>query len=370
MAGSMGRRTFLQGLGAVGACTTALGGVSLLTGCEPTPPPSPTLLGTHPGAEEQATAWGRRLQDLEVFDGRVYAGYGDWGANTGPIPIDAWDVVLGEWANEGSLDTESTWMVRRVGDRLVVPFIDPKGNSGDLAVRSAGSATWTTLALGAGEAGTLHCFDAATLDGTDLWVVGAVRPGRNAAVWRSPSGVGGDWVVADLVTSVSSQWMRLVGIAPLEGRLHVCGYAMTDGGAVTPLVGRSGDAVSWTEEAGFTYDAGAGVHRVGHEPVPFDGGMVRLRSWPSPIANTASELIWFDGTSITVGPELAFAATVDHRGWLWYLDQNGDVCLRLTWAGPSNVAAPGPAGGSCLAVDGQQVYVGTVDSELYVLEFT
>lgn len=42
------------------------------------------LLGTHPQAASQPTAIGQRILDLELLKGRLYAGFGDYGANTGP----------------------------------------------------------------------------------------------------------------------------------------------------------------------------------------------------------------------------------------------------------------------------------------------
>jgi hypothetical protein len=376
MAGLIGRRSFLRGVGAAGAYAGVSGVVPALSArsCEkpppPPPPPEPALLGVHPGAAAQPTAWGRRLQELAVFDGRVFAGYGDWGANTGPLAVDAWDIAMGDWVHEATLVTESTWVLRVLGDRLVAPFIDPAGNHGDLAVRAAGSATWTTHVLGEGTAGSLHCFDAATLDGTDLWVVGARRPGRDAAVWRSPSGLGGDWVVADVVASVDSHWMRLVTLVEHEGRLLTSGYSVDETNTATAFSGRAGDLDGWADAPDYTFDVGAGVHRVGHDPAVFDGGVVRTRSWPSPAANTPYELVWFDGATITVGPELAYALAVDERGWLWYLDQTGALCVRTSRAGASAVMAAGPPGASCLAVAGDRVYVGTEASELWVLDFS
>jgi hypothetical protein len=327
-----------------------------------------TLLGTHPGADAQPTAWGARLQDLAVFDGRVFAGYGDWSVNTGPIAMWAWDLALGDWVDEGLLDTEGTWVLRVLGDRLAVPFIDTRDNTGDLAVRAIGSSTWTTHALGAGTAATRHCFDVASLDGTDLWAAGARRVNRDAAIWRSPSGTGGDWTMVHTAPSLDDRWMRFITLGLLDGQLFTSGYAMDDDGNAESFAGQAGDLGGWSAAAAFTFDSGGGVHRAGHRPLAFDGGLVRLRGTPHPFA--ASDVLWFDGTTLAVGPETARHLAVDDHGWLWSIDATGAVQLRTTWAGPTSTVVPGPADASCLAIDGDHVYVGTTSSELYVVDFT
>jgi len=92
---------------------------------------------------------------------------------------------------------------------------------------------------------------------------------------------------------------------------------------------------------------------------------VRRRSWPSTAA--AVDVLFFDGSSLAVGPDLAFDHTVDERGWLWFLAQDGTIRWQPSWSTPSIEWATAPAGASCIAVDASAVYVGTATSELYRL---
>ena len=303
------RREFMRrvGVGAAAAWAapvilTQVAAAGTSAGPDPDPDPpdlprDPTLLGVHPQAAAQPTAWGRRLQDLAVFDGIVFCGYGDWGANTGPIAASGWRLADSQFVNEASLDTECTWLLRRVGSRLVIPFIDPGANTGDLAVRSLGSETWTTIATGASGAGSLHTFDVATSNGTDLWVAGARRGAATATVWHSPSGLGSDWVVSlDTPPPGGAGWFaRYTAISVYQGSLYVSGYQVSPSNIGFGIVAKRFDGANWVDAP--EYSLGAGVHRHGHEPQGFDGGVMRRITNPEPLADRA--LLYFDGTTLT-----------------------------------------------------------------------
>src|SRR4051794_3154575 len=48
---------------------------------------APVLRTVNEWAASQPTAWGKPLMELRAWKGRVYAGYGDYDGNTGPIQI-------------------------------------------------------------------------------------------------------------------------------------------------------------------------------------------------------------------------------------------------------------------------------------------
>lgn len=338
----------------------SVGGVTSTTTSTTVAPTPPALLGTHTHAAAQSTAWGQRLQEMLVFDGIVFVGYGDWNANTGRIWAGGWDISAAGFVYESQLDTENTWLHRVVNGRLVVPFIDPRSNSGDLARRSAGSAVWSTLPIGGGSAGSLHSFDVASYDGTDLWVVGS-RTGSNVgSVWRSPSGNGGDWVeVLTFAPPVGWDFARYNHIVHYNGRIYVSGYYFS-GNPVTAIPGQAWDGSSWV--AAPEYTLFAGVHRFGHRALLFDGMAVRLYAWPS--GYTAYPMLFFDGTTITVGAS-AYHHNVDDQGRLWWIDGAGDIYRQDPGGGSPTFIVAGPAGASCLAVQGTDLYIGTTASQIW-----
>lgn len=59
----------------------------------------PTPLPDHPWARRQATSMDASLRDVRGFHGRVYFGYGDLNANTGPIDLASLDPTTKSWTN-------------------------------------------------------------------------------------------------------------------------------------------------------------------------------------------------------------------------------------------------------------------------------
>jgi hypothetical protein len=70
----------------------------------------------------------RGVQDLQLYQGRIYVGCGDWNENRGPIQI--WSFApptagtTPDYAREFSVDDESVDTLRVYGDTLLVPGID------------------------------------------------------------------------------------------------------------------------------------------------------------------------------------------------------------------------------------------------------
>lgn len=65
--------------------------------------------------------------DIKVFEGKVYVGSGDYGANTGPIVIWAYDIASGKWVSTGSVRDEAVTSFKVIGGKLTIPGIDPMG---------------------------------------------------------------------------------------------------------------------------------------------------------------------------------------------------------------------------------------------------
>lgn len=107
----------------------------------------PVLLGRIEQAFAQPTAFGRAIATLQVFDGRLYAGYGDFTADTGPIAIVPVDPATGRiGVSLLSYATEAVYGFRQIGDELFAADIDPRGTrQGGFArgVSRDGAHVWT-----------------------------------------------------------------------------------------------------------------------------------------------------------------------------------------------------------------------------------
>jgi hypothetical protein len=168
------------------------GGDMLDGSADPLCATQPVSLGVHPFAKDQPTELGRALVDTKGFAGRVYFGYGDLSANTGPIHIASLDPSNGEWNDHLTFQTERVARFRRIGDRLWAPATDPRGDMPDVEYAVAGmDHQWTAYDYDIGQ--SLHVFDVVERSPGELELVGSnwidVAAGTNGgAVWRSVDG--------------------------------------------------------------------------------------------------------------------------------------------------------------------------------------
>lgn len=129
-----------------------------------------------------------------MFDGKLYPGFGDYGANTGPLDVVPLDLTTQTFSGvEVTLQAEETFRMRILDGVLHVPYLDPQGTNADpengqLAV-TAGGGVWNIVTT---VTGLTHAFDVAkTVDG--LWLFGSDETTDNATVWRSADD-GATWV--------------------------------------------------------------------------------------------------------------------------------------------------------------------------------
>ncbi|MEN8150424.1 MAG: 5'-nucleotidase [Planctomycetota bacterium] len=111
----------------------------------------PALAGDHPvlpldslGIVNRDTEpAGRRINDLKLFDGKLFIGTGDYSVNTGPMDILALDPKTGKVTVEGQVDDEAVAVFRVVDGKLVIPGPDATESweLGNLYVRG-GDGAW------------------------------------------------------------------------------------------------------------------------------------------------------------------------------------------------------------------------------------
>src|SRR5687768_9794362 len=69
-------------------------------------------IGTHPGASAQSTSVGKQIATLFPWKGKLYAGYGDYGASTGPIDLYAFDPDSQKFTFQWEANTEAIYIFR------------------------------------------------------------------------------------------------------------------------------------------------------------------------------------------------------------------------------------------------------------------
>ena len=322
----------------------------LITACDQSPCPFRARaefvsLGKNPFAVNQPTPAGRRLHTLKGWRNELYMGYGDYDENTGPIEVSAYNPRLSSYSTKLLFPTEAIEIYRVIGDRMYAPAIDPLGNgpSAAVAVGEPDGRWWNNKG-----AFVTHAFDVATLDGTDLWLVGSQN--TDAIALRSVDG-GQTWTVALRLRPRSGKeqdFARFYFVFAHGGRLYLQAQdylggrfprskvfgdgAWTDGPDLRPIPGTGAKPLPLAGEIAY----------LGHEGVmAFDGRAARVARLARTeiVALTAAEGVLY----VLDGPEVL--GTRDLASWI--------------------PVATAPTNSTSIGILGDTLYAGTADSELF-----
>lgn len=315
------------------------------------------VIGIHPKAAAQSTATGKTLVTLFPWKGKLYAGYGDYGANTGPITIMSFDPVSYVFSEEWIANTEAIQQFRSVRGKVYAPATDRKlySQPGDYSLLDT-NGVWSNRDCGS----TTHAYDVAALGDSDLVIVGSQD--RFAAVFRSTDD-GATWRVVRRDSAVSGQandFARYYFAAVLDGKLYI--QARDYYGSLHPA-SRVFDGKQWAD--GPHLFAGNNT-LLGWRPLLFNNKLV-YRSWA---AGWSSQLLSFDGTTSTfIGAMKAY----DHAtegGRCYVLADSGDGVTLVQYSEDlSNWTRLARVPSHCrsIAVLQDSIYLGTTDSEILKL---
>ena len=162
-------------------------------------PDSFFVAGIHPAASLQPTITGKQLMILFPWKGKLYSGYGDYGANTGPINIYSFTPDSLSFKYEAQANTEAVYNYRAVNGMLYAPAIDRKSNTmpGDY-IKMDSNGAWANYNFGSN---STHTFDAARLNDSVIFMTGSQN--NNAVVWKS--------------TNNARTWNKILTEAPISG---------------------------------------------------------------------------------------------------------------------------------------------------------
>lgn len=306
--------------------------------------PAFRLLGTVSQAAAQPTARGRRLHVVHPFGGRILAGYGDYGANTGPIDVVGLDAKTGTAQRLYTAATEEISVIERFRSGVLIPHIDPRRPSD--REYTLGPPWRSPRPLGA-----LHVYDALPRPGGELFLSGSVRGCRLSCgrVWRSKDG-GATWSVSFTEERPYPASYRCFGLGALGREVLVgcqSGAYEFDGTRWAPARALG---TSLAQDA--LYD---------DRLVYASSGLYREPESPS------SGLFAYDGTeSVAVYPGQVFDVTRAGRD-LYVLEPEGIVRRTSDLDRPDwRVVADGPDRAVSLATYGKRLVLGTTDSRIYV----
>jgi Ca2+-binding RTX toxin-like protein len=305
------------------------------------------LVGTHPQASQQPTVRGRTLNFLKRWNGAIYAGYGDYGANTGPIAITPFALSNNRFAAQPALlaDSEELSVFRALNGNLYAPSIDPRIADDYSETPLAGP--WTGLDA----VESTHVYDMATRTGSELWMVGSA--GDNAVAWRSLDGglTWGNELSVPPRNSGAGDFARFYFAGSYENAVYVQAVDYYGGKHPTSKVFHGSE---WSDGPDLLSQGGHG-----YDTELFDGQLVYLARGSSP-----SSLLSFDGAEVTNTGQVFHNYSVD-GDTLYGLAENGQIRKTTDLRRWTELETAAPeAARSIVAIDGV-IYVGTTDSRIY-----
>lgn len=126
----------------------------------------------------------RCIWDMEIFDGKLYIGNGDFDSNSGPTPVLYCNLdSLGDWKKEAMLSDEQIGRFLTVNGRLAIPGFDPRGNPKTGTYYQLENGVWNTYHC---FANSLHNFDLIEIDGKLFAGIGA--PKGQTSIMMSENG--------------------------------------------------------------------------------------------------------------------------------------------------------------------------------------
>jgi hypothetical protein len=309
------------------------------------------LVGTHPQASQQPTVRGRTLNFLKHWNGAIYAGYGDYGANTGPIAITPFGLSTGQFAAQPtfSANTEELQVFRDLDGTLYAPSIDPRPGFGDDYFETP----LTGPVTGRDVVESLHVYDIAARTGNERWIVGSA--GENAVAWRSLDR-GVTWSTALTVPPRNSgvgDFARFYFAGAYQNALYVQAADFYGGEHARSKVF---DGVRWSDGPDLLPRGG-----FGYDTELFAGRLVYL-SWQS----FPSSLLSFDGTEVTSTGRAFYNYSVD-GGELYGLGANGQISRTTNLRTWTDITTLAPESARSIVVIDGTIYVGTTDSRIYTL---
>jgi len=239
-----------------------------------------------PTADKRVAA--RKINELMLFEDRLYLGHGDWFKNTGPTDVIYYDFARREFIKEYTVDEEAIVRYRRYGNRLYLPGTDSKESweFGSLYVHEAsGWKKHRTIPR------SVHVFDFAEFAGR--WYVatggyfGDAETGPRVGVVYSSGDQGTTWRYEFTTASAMGSVRRLTALMPYDGRLFAFGYA--DG----PMARESTSRQQGT-------DNGKQYNRVAESFVHDGTGWFRIDIIPADLVQTVEPLVFADRLLLSV----------------------------------------------------------------------
>ncbi len=321
-------------------------------------------VGTHPNAAVQPeTSTGRQLKSLIGWNGKIYAGYGDYDKNTGPVALKPFDPVSNTFAStsEHIADTQSVEIMRTIGDKIYVLHADPGSHDGpaySVGDTSTGKAVWKNMT----NITMTHVYGITSGSSpSELFLAGQLDEGSAynevAKVYRSTDG-GATWTESLSVRSRGG-YNRMMFVAKLGDKIYAQNLSTADFNGAQPQTQAwvfGGSSWSKATPIAQTYN-------------PYDGtefmGKILAKS-----STEGGSLLAYDGRSTYTLRSNVRDYKVHSDGYVYALSYNNNdmAVMRSKDLASWEQIAVTPNNARSIAILNNTLYIGTSDSELYKAE--
>ncbi len=167
---------------------------------------------------------GLYAMDLRIYENKLYVGDGDYGSNTGPINVMAYDISADKWENSGTLPDEAVRRFVILNGKLTVPGTDPRDDwsYGNYYVLENGA--WTTVRT---IPDGIHNFDMVEFDGK-IFAALDKEPGKIPLAASSDGGSTFETVEmlknGELINTEGGVYNRCLDFIVLNGTLYTTYY--------------------------------------------------------------------------------------------------------------------------------------------------
>lgn len=181
--------------------------------------------------------------DMEICDGVLYIGAGDYSANTGPTPIWAYDTEEETWSVSAVVEDEAVCRFCKTEDALIAPGIDSSGNSWEYGnYHTLSDNQWTSFQK---LPGAVHNFDVILYGGRYFFALGTAD-GEISPVLTSVDGLTDFQPVSfyndeKSLLDGSCSYTRVYDFFSVGGSLYCLLCCYTEETSATPMICRYED---------------------------------------------------------------------------------------------------------------------------------
>ncbi len=170
----------------------------------------------HPQASAQPTAWGKYIEVLKGYNGKIYSGYGDWNANSGPLSMSPFNPTTKTFeSSELTMSSHYVDTFRIIKNKLYAISVDGGADYAVAHVDAAGKTVWENKT----PVGMTHTFDLVEF-GNELCMAGsagtfgAIYCGTDDGPWRQVLQEG------PLKGATADTFTRFYALGSLNGKLY------------------------------------------------------------------------------------------------------------------------------------------------------